>query len=243
MTAIETPGWIQETLPRSVGGPIESTKTAIVESLRQAFAGTRLEQNVANSTVKIDMEYPMKAEQYPGIWVQFSFRKFVRSGISQQEMTYSVENKDTENERINWEPVVSFIFEATVTLSIVALTSLQRDRIADTIVVGLMAARPPVTWFTDPQRDTQQHRQLLEELSTNPYVSLGINLDQFNPGGQAVTTGVPWDPEILGYEDTYSFDILGETNVVYRNDGTYTLRRIDPVPQNWGEEPEGQGWT
>ena len=41
-----------------------------------------------------------------------------------------------------------------------------------------------------------------------------------------MTTGVPWDEEIPGYEDTYSFDILGQTNITFKHDGTYTLRAV-----------------
>lgn len=230
-------------IPGANGGPIESTKTAIIESLREAFTGTELDQDVSGSELYISMEYPMKKEKYPGIWVQFSFNKFVRAGIGHQIMTNTVENEGQPDERINWEPVREFIFEARVTLSIVALTSLQRDRISDVIVVGLMAARPERHELSEVQRDTKEHRQLLTALVNNPYVSLGINLDQFNPGGQASTVGVPWDPEAIGYEDTYSFDLLGQTSIVYRNDGTYTLRRIDPEPQTWGTPvPDDEGW-
>lgn len=240
----DLPGRANDALPGSNAGPIESTKTAIIVSLREAFTGTELGQNVSGSDIFIDMEYPMEKENYPGIWVKFSFTKFARAGIGHQVMTHTVENEGTPDKRINWEPVREFIFEATVTLAVVALTSLQRDRIADVIVVGLMAARPPTTVLTDPQRDTKEHRGLLTALENNPYVSLGINLDQFNPGGQAETTGVPWDPEILGYEDTYSFDLLGQTTIVYRHDGTYTLRGVDPEPFFEGTMPDNEeGWV
>jgi len=46
-----------------------------------------------------------------------------------------------------------------------------------------------------------------------------------------MTTGVPWDEGIPGYEDSYSFDILGQTNIVFRHDGTYSLRNVIETPE------------
>jgi hypothetical protein len=213
------------------GGMIEATKRAVISALRREVTGTELGAEISGSQVKVDMEYPMTLEAYPGIWVQFSFTKLQRAGLGWEVLTHTTENPGTPEERINWEPVREFIFEGRVTLSIVALTSLERDRIADAVVASLMFARPPELVLTDPTRDIKQYRSFLDSLSKNPFISLSVNLDIFNPGGQAVTTGVPWDPDILGYEDTYSFDILGQTNITFKHDGTYTLTRVDPDPQ------------
>jgi hypothetical protein len=124
-----------------------------------------------------------------------------------------------------------FQFKGRVTLTIVALTSLERDRIADAVITMLAFSRPPESVLTKANEDTRQFRQLIDSLARNPYVSLTLNHDQIIPGGQAMTTGVPWDEEIPGYEDTYSFDILGQTNIVFRHDGTYTLANIAETPE------------
>ena len=54
-----------------------------------------------------------------------------------------------------------------------------------------------------------------------------VNTDVLTGGGQSVNVGVPWQPDILAYTDAYSFDIIGNFNYVFRNDGTYSLARIE----------------
>jgi hypothetical protein len=218
-------------IPGTMGGPIEATKRAIMVACRDAITGSALSQGVSGSKISVDMEYPMKQTSYPGVWVQFSFTRFIQAGLGHQPFLKTIENAGTPTERVNWEPIREFIFEGRITLSIVALTSLERDRIADALTVMLMFSRPPELAITDSSRDTKQFRQLIDALVTNPYVSITANTDIVVPGGQSMTTGVPWDEELPGYEDSYSFDIQGQTNIVFKNDGTYDLRRIDPDPE------------
>lgn len=213
-------------------GMIETVKRAVMSALREALSGTTLNHMVNGSDVTIDMEYPIEKESYPGIWVQFSFNEIVQAGIGHEPLYRNVVAEATANspEVVNWEPIREFQFKGRVTLTIVALTSLERDRLADSVITMLAFSRPPNRVLTDPTEDTKQFRQLITSLAENPFVSISINHDQIIPGGQAMTTGVPWDEEIPGYEDTYSFDILGQTNIVFRNDGTYTLRNIAQTP-------------
>jgi hypothetical protein len=214
-------------------GMIETVKRAVMNALREALSGTTLNHLVNGTNVTIDMEYPMEKENYPGIWVQFSFNEITQAGVGHEPLLRTVLAESTEDtpEVINWEPMREFQFKGRVTLTIVALTSLERDRLSDSVITMLAFSRPPEVVLTDPGEDTKQFRQLITSLATNPYVSLTINHDQITPGGQAMTTGVPWDEEIPGYEDSYSFDILGQTNIVFRHDGTYTLTNVteDPV--------------
>lgn len=209
-------------------GMIETVKRAVMNALREALTGTTLNHLVNGSDVTIDMEYPIEKENYPGIWVQFSFNEIVQAGVGHEPLlrTVTAPATTTTPEQINWEPMREFQFKGRVTLTIVALTSLERDRIADAVITMLAFSRPPEMALTKPDEDTKQFRQLIESLANNPYVSLTLNHDQIIPGGQAMTTGVPWDEEIPGYEDTYSFDILGQTNIVFRHDGTYTLTNV-----------------
>lgn len=206
-------------------GMIETVKRAVIVALRDAITGTTLNGLVNGSEVTVDMEYPMKKERYPGIWVQFSFTKLVNAGIDHEIIRKTV----NEDETVTWEPIREFIFEGRVSLSIVALTSLERDRLSDAVISMLMFSRPPENVITKADEDTKQFRQLISSLAQNPYIAMTINHDELVPGGQAMSTGVPWDEEIPGYEDTYSFDILGQTNIVFAHDGTYTLRAIAEV--------------
>jgi len=217
--------------PGSRGGMIETVKRAVILALREAVSGSTLNNLVNGDRLTVDMEYPMIEEKYPGIWVQFSFTKIQNSGLAWELLLKTVENEGTDEEWVNWEPIREVTFEGRVTMTIVALTSLERDRIADAVVTMLLFSRPPEHVITRADRDTKQFRQFIGSLAVNPYISLTVNTDITNPGGQAVTTGVPWDAEILGYEDTYSFDLLGQTNIIFHHDGTYSLHRIDVIPE------------
>lgn len=220
-------------LPGAGGaGMIETVKRAVMNALREALSGGTLNEMVNGSDLTIDMEYPIQKESYPGIWVQFTFTEIVQAGIGHEPLIRNVVAPADGGapEVVNWEPVREVQFKGRVTLTIVALTSLERDRIADAVITMLAFSRPPQTVLTKPGRDTGELRQFMSSLAANPHVCISVNQDQIVPGGQAMTTGVPWDEEIPGYEDTYSFDVLGQTNVVFRDDGTYTLRGVAEVP-------------
>lgn len=219
------PERVNQPFPGAGGaGMIETVKRAVILALREAIVGTTLgsDSGINDTAVTVDMEYPMKKEHYPGIWVNFSFTEIVNSGVGHEILTKTV----GENDEVNWEPVREFQFRGRISLTIVALTSLERDRLADTIVSMLMFSRPPEYVLTKPNEDTKQFRQLIAHLANNPYISMTINHDQLIPGGQQMTQGVPWDDELPGYEDTYSFDILGQTNITFLHDGTFTLRAV-----------------
>lgn len=207
----------------AAGGVIEQVKTAVMVALKEALQGTTLGTDMSGSEVAVEMEYPMVKEYYPGIWVQFSFTEFVNAGLG-MELPFKEDNG-------NWAVLKEFQFKGTVTMTIMALTNLQRDRIADSVVTMMMFARMPEHVITDPTKDTKQFRTLITSIAANPYIAMTINQDTLQPGGQTMTPGVPWDEELPGYEDSYSFDVLGQSNIVFRNDGTYTLRAINVVDE------------
>ena len=190
------------------------------------------------------MEYPMVPEKYPGIWVQFSFSQIQNSGVGMELLHKNVlaEATDDTPEEVNWEPIREFYFKGRATLTVVALTSLERDRIADGIITMLAFSRPPESVITKAVEDTKQFRQLIAAIAHNPYISMTLNHDMIYPGGQAMTTGVPWQADLPSYEDTYSFDIEGQTNIRYLHDGTYTLHRVDYFPEMVVPAPTRYQW-
>lgn len=212
---------VNETIPGSEGGLIEAVKRAVIVALRDGLLRTNI--TVDGSPVYVDLEYPLKKEQYPGVWVQFSITKLNRAGISHEVWT-----KDEDD---HWIPIQEWMFNGRVTLTIVALRSRERDRIADTIINMLAFARTPELVITQPSANTKQYRQLLTALAENPYIAMALNTDVITPGGQTASMDVPWQQDVLAYEDNYSFDILGNFNIAFRHDGAYTLSRVDYVPE------------
>lgn len=220
---------INDTIPGGVpGGVNEAVKTAMVYALREALLETSIQDSSAKIS-SIDLEYPLKEAKYPGIWVQFSITKLVRAGIGMEGM-----HKNTDEEGwVNWEPIREWFYEGRITLTVLAMTNRERDRISDLLISMLAFSRPPAGVVTNPARDTGQYRALTTSLSENPYVSVGINSDLLVTGGQATEVGTPWAPNVLTYTDSYSFDVLGQFNLIFSNDGTYTLRAVATSPEYW----------
>ena len=225
----DTPAPVNETTPNATpGGVIESVKRATSLALREALLGSTLEDKTAR-VQSIRLEYPLAPEHYPGIWVGFSVTELKRSGIAMERMHKNTSNPDW----VNWEPYRDWFVKGRVTLTIAALSNLERDRISDSIISLLAFSRPPAGVITDSSRDIQEYRSLVTALAEDPYFSIGINSDEIFSGGESLTQA-PWSPPgtpIPVYENLFSFDILGQFSYVYLNDGTYTIKRIETVPE------------
>ena len=229
--------------PGSSGGMIETTKRAIIGALRDALTDTSLNGLVSGARITVDMEYPMVPEKYPGIWVQFSFTELNRAGIGMELMNKEVITPatDTTPEVVVWEPLREFIFKGRATLTVVALTSLERDRLADGIITMLMFSRPPEQVITQASQDTKQFRAADRLPGQKPYISMTPITTMLNcRADEAMTTGVPWQADLMAYADSYSFDIEGQTNILFKHDGSYLLSRIDLAPD--AEPPSPFTW-
>lgn len=215
---------INEPLPRawSQGGLIESVKRAVVGGIRDAFTAASL-SNTDGSQFYIDIEYPTDVTRYPGIWVQFAISNITQAGISMETWT--------EDDAGNWGPIHECSFDGRITLTIAALTSKDRDRLADTVIAQLAFARAPDLVIRDPRKDAKQMRGLITALDNNPYVSMTLNTDVVNSGGQTVTSGTPWASNILLYEDNYAIGAHGQFNMRFGLDGVYELVEIRPRPK------------
>lgn len=215
---------LNEPLPRawSQGGMIESVKRAVVTGLRDAFAQSSL-GSVDGSQFHIDIEYPVDTTKYPGIWVQFAILTLNRAGLSMGTWT-----KDDNG---TWGEIQEWTFTGRITLTIAALSSKDRDRLADTVLAQLAFARPPDLVIRDPYQDAKQMRGLITALDENPYVSMTLNTDQINSGGQTATGGVPWAPNVMLYEDNLSVTCQGQFNMRFGFDGVYELAEVRPVPE------------
>src|SRR5208282_3577243 len=129
---------------------------------------------VGGQPVYVDIEYPLEATQYPGIWVQFSPTQVQRAGLSEEAWV-----KDADG---SWCPIQAWQFTGRVVLAIVALKSIDRDQLADVVVMNLAFARTPDTYIiTQPTQDTRRYRSLIAALDNNPYVSMTLSTDIIYP--------------------------------------------------------------
>lgn len=204
--------------PGSTGGLIEAVKTGVIVALRKTLTGTSMSNS--SNRIHVEMDYPMVKEKYPGIWVQFSLASLQPSGMG-------MVLRDPES----GDRLQQFMYRGRVTIVVVALSSIERDRISDFLISMLSFSRIP-----DPRLFTENGVQenfsdLYAELDANPHLSMTVNSDQPTPGGQSVTVGVPWNPNELAYEDAYSFEVVGEFQLLTSNEGLHRLRRVDVLPE------------
>lgn len=222
---------VAQTVPGAmINGPIESMKRALIVALRDALTGSSLTLN--NASIKVSMEYPMTKAKNPGIWVQFSYTNLDRAGIDHEVYV----KRDGV-----WTAVQEWLFYGRTSLTIVAYTAIERDRISDAFIANIAFARTPDRVLTKVGEDTKQFRGLIAAINDNPYVHLTINTDSLQPGGPGMSVGTPWNDNQFVYEDTYSFECVGQFNVAFAHDGTYELAAVDVEPT--AVEDAEEGWT
>lgn len=163
---------------------IAPAKKLMIRALRATF--TSMYPNTKLANMNIDLEYPYLEEQYPGIWVKFNPHKIQASGLSPTQQSSS-------------EIYGVWHYEGTFTLMIFALTSKERDLIADGFIeayafASLMPSASP----------------LYATLLSSDLINMTLQSDVLSPGGQTESVGVPWDDEKIAYEDRYSFEVVGQ---------------------------------
>lgn len=224
---------VSATIPGSAGGPIEAVKRAMVEGVRKGLNGNAL---VADGQITVDLDYPVEKEHYPGVWVGFSLSKLERAGLGHED--HALVNGQ-------WTFVQQWMFEGRISLTVAALSSKDRDRIADRLLMMLAFSRPPELGvvYNAPQ-DTQEERQLIGSLMDNPYVALTPQTGQILCGGEQVTPGTSWSNNVLVYENAFSMDVVGNFGMSFNHDGTYTLRAIQlsPTPSAMGQTYDPAYW-
>jgi hypothetical protein len=213
---------VNEPLPRAwgQGGMIEAVKRTVIKGLREQLQNSSLEN--PDQPFYIDIEYPTKVTQYPGVWVQFSISSLKNAGVGMETWT-----KDDNG---NWGAIHEMMFEGNITLTCCAVTSKDRDRLADVVMPALAFARHPDLIIYNPATNTNQLRGLISALNSNPYVKMTLNTDVIHSGGQTATEGTPWTPNILLYEDNYAVDCQGQFNLRFSYDGIYELAEIQIHP-------------
>lgn len=168
-----------------------SLKTAVVEALKSVVSPNPDFQG-ANAPL-ISIEYPVEQAHYPGIWVQYADDAEVSiAGIGHVEQSVN-ESAHTVERHSRWS------FSGAVTMTLVALSSFERDRLYDEVVRIFVGARfnNAVTSF----------RTLIE---ANDLVAINANFDDIESFGDSTGMGTPWGTEEPVYEISLRFDVRGE---------------------------------
>lgn len=167
------------------------TKTLFIEALEQVFDADYPVEEFRG--LWVSMEYPSAESNYPGIWVDFRTSAPIQSaGIGHVEYT-APSSSGAVRACSRWR------FAGNVTLTIVALTSLERDRMLDALV-SLIA-------FGLENPATSEFRRTLE---SNDLIGVEMQWDRLDIGGTDETVGTPWGSDDVVYETTLTWDCTGE---------------------------------
>lgn len=195
-------------------------KTALVNALEKTFDSEYPEVDFRN--VKVGIEYPMDQSSYPGLWINYDDTEpLTTAGIDHREY-FLDPDLGTTHEVTRWR------FGGTITITCVALTSLERDRLFDEVV--------RIFAFSRESQAVGEFRDLVEN---NDLVAMNINFDDLNPSGDNVAQGTPWMTDEFIYEKSLSMDCIGE---FVSRPGSRALVPLSAVefigyPEGDGDEP------
>lgn len=192
--------------PYSGDALIVQLKSAFIRALRAAFSDSY--PNNLMKQISISMEYPMREELYPAVWVQFSFRDLQKLGINPQYF-----DEDGREFHV-WS------FTGRITVNILALANKERDEIASEII--------QVYAFS---RISDSGKRFRNSIHNEKYIHLQFDEDRIESGGQTISPGTAWNTDQLVYEDSYSFNLIGQfRSEVDKSVILETLTEIDVEP-------------
>lgn len=187
---------------------ITATKIAVVEAFRSIWFENQnvgqenfnlqldLTPNDAPIPRRVTIEYPEESQNWPFILVQFHPTVVRWTGISPDEIVDAAEDEDSDTPQ--WRQIRQGYFEGSIQLQIMSETSGERDRIWDNLIgVILMGRKRAAT------------RRFFSTLETDELVGITINESSVDMVGDTISMGTPWDPELLSYEATIAFDVVG----------------------------------
>lgn len=164
-------------------------KAMLVQALKETFDQ---EYPVADfRDIRCSIEYPLEPQDYPGIWVDYDDTKPLQ--------TAGVDHLETKIEGSTISRYRRWKFAGYASYTIVALTSLERDRLFDEVVRVLA--------FGDRAAPTLRFRQYVEN---NELIAANFDFDQVETRGNAAVPGTPWGTDEIIYERTINMEVIGE---------------------------------
>lgn len=167
-------------------------KTLIVEALTGTFDNQYPVTEFQG--LRVGLEYPIDEQNYPSVWVDFNeTQPLLRAGIAHTE--YVNPNDGTT-------PVAPFTrwrFQGYISLTAVAMTSLERDRVYDELV--------RVVAFSNEDGVVGRFK---DKISSNDLIAANVNVDKIDAQGNAAAPGTPWGTDEMMYEKSLNLEIIGE---------------------------------
>lgn len=191
-------------------GYLTLLKAMLVDAIKQTFNEDYPVKDFQG--IHCSIEYPIDKMAYPGIWVDYTDTgNLMIAGINHRE--YSDEAADGTRKRYTrWR------FSGYAQFTVVALSSLQRDRLYDELVRIMAFGNAPQGGGTD-LNIINRFRQIVE---SNEFIACNFDFDQIEPTGNAAAPGTPWGSDEIIYERSLNMEVIGE----FVSDGE-TLALVD----------------
>lgn len=172
-------------------GYLVTLKTMLVEATKKTFDQNYPEEDFRD--VHISIEYPVDKQHYPGIWIDYSDTAPLEiAGIKHREYTEAGPGGQRRQ-------VTRWKFTGYASFTVVALSSLERDRLFDEMV--------RVIAFGIEGSQVQEFRSYIEN---NEFIAANFDFDQIEVQGNAATPGTPWGTDEIIYERTLNMEVIGE---------------------------------
>jgi hypothetical protein len=171
-------------------------KTALVEALRPVFEN-HVDEKLQGTKVTID--FPKEQQQFPSVVVRFYENEIKNAGVGHEKVLQDADGKA-------WK-FKNYLYTGDVDLTIYALSSLDRDLIADTIVQTI--AMGDLSTYTN-NFFNRIYPPDPEAIPDSAGHFININSDRIS-GINETTNKVPWNSEDdLVYNMAYRVNVLGE---------------------------------
>lgn len=204
-------------------------KTTLRDAMMRTFAAADY-PSVDFRGLHVSIEFPDKAQSYPGIWVDYEPTSVSIIGVDHRETVDSTLYPGLKSEFTRWA------FKGSVTYTMVAFSSLERDRLHDE-VLGVIAFG----------RENAARSTLRTVLESNEFVALDCDWDTVTTGGMSAQQGTPWGTDDIIYEATLSLRVVGDFVSGANEQGAtllpLTAITVYPRVAGTADVPAGGAWV
>lgn len=198
-------------------------KATLVEAVKAQF-----DQDYPNEQfrgIHTSIEYPVDAQNYPGIWVDYEDTQSLQiAGVRHREFGPSSADGSSRRRYTRWK------FGGYASFTVVAMSSLERDLLFDELV-RVMA-------FGSGVDSVNEFRAYIEH---NDLIAVNFDFDQIEVRGNAAGPGTPWGTDEIVYEKTLSMECFGEFVSDGSTQSLVPLSQVRVLPQAQGEANPSPG--
>lgn len=193
---------------------IAPLKTLLVEAIQGTFDSVYPVAKFRN--MHASLEYPVEPHDYPSLWIDYDdSQPLLRAGIAHVETVSPVDGTTVT-------PFTRWRFQGYASITVVALTSLERDELFDEVV--------RVVAFGNEDSVVGRFK---DTIANNDLIAANLQTDKIDVRGSAAAPGTPWGTDEMMYERSLNLEIIGEFVPDPATGTLVPLSRIAVIPQEF----------